>query len=69
MQNRDILVEEDGALFLSYFMADFLIDEVCRIKHTPCKSRNELQKKVSLTSKKRRNFIGTVAIALALDSV
>ena len=64
----DILVEEDGAFVFCYTsMADFLIDEVCRIKHTPVKAER-ITEESQLPTPKREEISGTVA-SPRLDSV
>lgn len=64
----DILVEEDGAfVFCHTSMVDFLIDEICRIKHTPVKAER-ITEENQLPTPKREEISGTVA-SPRLDSV
>ena len=64
----DILVEEDGAfVFCHTSMANFLIEEVCRIKHTPVKAER-ITEANQLPTPKREEISGTVA-SPRLDSV
>ncbi|MEE0714281.1 MAG: YlmH/Sll1252 family protein, partial [Blautia sp.] len=64
----DILVEEDGAfVFCHTYMADFLIEKVCRIKHTPVKAER-ITEESQLPTPKREEISGTVA-SPRLDSV
>ena len=57
----DILVEEDGAfVFCHTSMVDFLIDEICRIKHTPVKAER-ITEENQLPTPKREEISGTVA--------
>jgi RNA-binding protein YlmH len=64
----DILVEEDGAfVFFHTSMVNFLIDEICRIKHTPVKAER-ITEENQLPTPKREEISGTVA-SPRLDSV